>query len=100
MFGRVTLTALAVLLVASQPIQAQSGAQATYWWQDEIRSVAFDLSKARTGAVAQWPKMTIAAGSIRMPVPTISDSIDADGSLDEPVWQQATAILDEVREDR
>ena len=65
-------------------------AQRIYWWQDEIRAAAFDLSIARTGQVAEWPRMTVAAGAMTLPLPPAAGPIAADGRLDEPAWQQAT----------
>ncbi len=40
-----------------------------YWWLDEMRVVAQSLSKAKTGAVAKWPRMTTPAGSAVLPLP-------------------------------
>jgi len=64
--------------------------QETYWWQDEIRTVAQDVSKARTGRVAQWPRMTVPAGSATLPLPKAAGPVVADGKLDEKAWAHAT----------
>jgi len=66
--------------------------QEAYWWLDEIRTVAFALSTSRTGRVAQWPRMTVRAGSGTLPLPRASGPIVADGRLDEPAWGQATSF--------
>ena len=91
---RDTLIALAGCLAAPLPsAQAEhTPEQAAYWWQDEIRDVAFALSRARTGDVAQWPRMSLPAGSITMPIPPASGPIQPDGKLDEPAWQHATSF--------
>lgn len=64
--------------------------QAIYWWQDEIRTASFALSKMQTGRVAQWPKMTVPAGTAAMPVPPAGSPIRIDGRLDEDAWSRAT----------
>jgi hypothetical protein len=61
-----------------------------YWWLDEIRTASFALSKARTGRVATWPRMTVPAGSGTLPLPKANGAVEIDGLLDEPAWQQAT----------
>ncbi len=66
--------------------------QLLYWWQDELRTVAHELSIARTGSVAQWPRMTVPAGSAVLPLPRAATAIQADGRLDEPAWKQATTF--------
>ncbi|MBM4049301.1 MAG: hypothetical protein FJ279_29750, partial [Planctomycetes bacterium] len=66
--------------------------QEAYWWQDELREVAFALSKARTGKVAQWPRMTVTAGSGILPLPRATGPITVDGKLDEPAWTTATTF--------
>jgi len=66
--------------------------QAVYWWQDEIRTAAFALSEARTGKVAQWPRMTVPAGSATLPLPTVTGPITPNGKLDEAAWKDATSF--------
>ena len=66
--------------------------QRAYWWQDELRTAAFAVSKARTGRVAQWPRMHVAAGSATMPLPAVTGEIRCDGKLDEPAWAAATSF--------
>jgi len=61
-----------------------------YWWQDELRHVAFALGKARDGRVSQWPRMIAAAGKARLPLPRVAGPIKADGRLDEKGWAKAT----------
>ena len=75
---------LAVLSVGGQLADAASPEQELYWWQDEIRQVAWELSRLRSGSVSQWPNTTIQAGRAKMPVPLAQDPITVDGSLDEP----------------
>jgi len=67
-------------------------AQQWYWWQDEMRSVAWALSTARTGKVARWPRMTTAVGSATLPLPEVSGLITIDGRLDEPAWGAVTTF--------
>ena len=89
--ARIAALCGAAMLLCSSFVWAEPTAQQTYyWWQDEIRSTAFELSIARTGAVAQWGRMTVPAGSAVMPVPPATGPIEADGKLDEPAWQDAT----------
>ena len=71
---------------------APTAQQEAYWWQDEIRTVAFQLSQSRSGAIAQWPRMTVPAGSATMPLPEATGPIVVDGKLDEPAWMQATSF--------
>lgn len=81
----------AVVLLVSPCLSAEPLAhQAAYWWQDELRTVAFALSESRTGKPAQWPQMTVPAGSAVLPLPGVEGPIQPDGKLDEPQWQQAT----------
>ncbi|NQT37521.1 MAG: hypothetical protein HQ581_08535, partial [Planctomycetes bacterium] len=89
--------ALAVLAVqmAWSPLTVQAAPtpqQAAYWWQDEVRTAAFAVSRAGTGRVARWPAMTVSAGSATLPLPVASSPITPDGKLDEPAWQQATTF--------
>jgi len=63
-----------------------------YWRLDEMRVVAQSLSKAKTGAVAKWPRMTTPAGSAVLPLPQAAEPITADGKLDEAAWRQATSF--------
>ena len=66
--------------------------QEAYWWLDEIRSAAFALSKARTGRVSQWPRLSVPAGSGTFPVPQVSELL-ADGNGVEPAaWARATSF--------
>ena len=66
--------------------------QAMYWWQDEIRSVAFAVSTAHSGQVAQWPKMSVPAGQAVLPLPIATGAVRADGHLDEEAWKRRPAF--------
>ena len=92
--NRNVLIILAGLLTAPPfSVQAEpTPRQAAYWWQDELREVAFSWSQAQTGSVAQWPRMTVPAGAITMPLPEATGPIQVDGKLDEPAWQHATSF--------
>ena len=82
------------ILAASSGWAEPAVDQAVYWWQDEIRSAGFELSTARTGKVAEWPKMTVPAGAATMPVPAmaVGAKITVDGRLDEEAWERATSF--------
>ncbi|MBN2475962.1 MAG: PD40 domain-containing protein [Pirellulales bacterium] len=93
--GTALVAGIAGVLLACHAIAAgaePTPRQAAYWWQDEIRSLAFALGKARTGQVAQWPGMTVPAGSATVPLPLATGPITADGRLDEQAWQCATRL--------
>jgi len=93
--SRVTfLLAVTALLAgtASTGRTESAASQTLYWWQDEIRSVAFAIHAARTGQVAQWPRMSVPAGQATLPLPRAAGAIVADGQLDEPAWNQATSF--------
>lgn len=65
----VLLTILSASAVASAaPLQREA-----YWWLDELRSVAFAVSRARTGEVSCWPQLTVPAGSLRLPLPEVGE---------------------------
>ncbi len=78
--------------VAAPALAQATPQQAVYWWQDEIREAAFAWSEAESGQVAQWPRMTVAAGSATMPLPKAAGPIQADGRPDENAWQRATSF--------
>ena len=63
-----------------------------YWWLDEIRAAAQALARARDGRAAQWPDMTVAAGSGTLPAPKVATAIRTDGRLDEAAWRSATSF--------
>ena len=101
--GTVLTTLIAACLLAgssmsqsgkdkSEPAQEQHPVHERYWWLDEIRTVSHALSKARTGQVAMWPGMTVAAGSGTLPLPRVTSPIRTDGKLHEPAWQTATSL--------
>ncbi|MGA2616038.1 MAG: LamG-like jellyroll fold domain-containing protein [Thermoguttaceae bacterium] len=64
--------------------------QALYWWQDELRTVAAALGKSSTGQVAQWPAMTVTAGTAALPLPPTPGRPGSDGRLEESAWHGAT----------
>ena len=87
------LAGVCFLLVPSPGWAEPAADQAVYWWQDEIRSAGFALSTARTGQVGQWPKITVPAGAVTMPVPMVmGGKIAVDGRLDEEAWDRATCF--------
>jgi len=86
------LATLGVLLALVAGARGAAPEQEAYWWLDEIRECAFALSKARSGKVAQWPRMSVPAGSGVLPVPPAKGAIALDGKLDEPAWEQATSF--------
>lgn len=86
----VLATAVLGALMAKGAMAAPAPEQTYYWWQDEIRRVAFELEVARSGKPAQWPAMSVAAGEGVLPVTPAGEPIRADGRLDEPCWQTAT----------
>ncbi|MBM3476280.1 MAG: hypothetical protein FJX75_23655, partial [Armatimonadetes bacterium] len=71
MTGVRSAVALALTLLATGAAPAATPAREAYWWLDEVRSVAFALSRARTGEVSRWPQMTAPAGSLRLPLPGV-----------------------------
>ncbi|NUQ66232.1 MAG: hypothetical protein HUU20_27545 [Pirellulales bacterium] len=92
---RTLLKSLACLAASLAFLPAARSAEPTpeqtlYWWQDEIRTAAFALSEARTGKVAQWPQISVPAGSAVLPLPNVASPIRPDGRLDEAAWQKAT----------
>lgn len=96
--GGLTWVFLGVLLVGANGYSAPPAVpeprpeQLLYWWHDEIRTVAHAVSIARTGSAAQWPRMSVAAGSAVLPLPRAATAIQLDGRLGEPAWQQATTF--------
>ena len=86
------LTLIAAVLAAAGTAAAATAVEEAYWWQDEIRTAAFSLSRQRTGQVARWPRMTVPAGSATLPLPPATGPIVADGKLDEPAWKTATSF--------
>jgi hypothetical protein len=90
---RVTIV-LAAIAACQQPaaIAEQSSVRTLFWWQDELRCVCQAVSLARTGAIAQWPQMTVPTGSAVLPVPRAATAIVLDGQLDETAWQAATSF--------
>jgi len=88
------VTTLAAGIVAtSQTVFAEPApSHALYWWQDEIRSVAFAAQLARSGQVAQWPRMSVPAGQATLPLPSAVGPVIADGRLDEEAWNRATSF--------
>ena len=95
MIGLRTWAALAAsctLLLPTAALADPTPQQAAWWWQDEIRTCAFALGRARTGNVAQWPRIAVPAGSAVMPLPLAASPVQADGKLDEPAWQTATTF--------
>lgn len=83
-------TLLSLVPLATAANAAPSAEQQWYWWQDEIRSVAFAWSRVRSGQVAQWPRMSVPAGTATLPVPRASSAVTVDGRLDEEAWKSAT----------
>lgn len=95
--SRQKLLYVVLLAISCATATATSAAEPTpqqeaYWWQDEIRTVAFQLSLSRSGKIAQWPRMTVSAGSATMPLPEATGPIVVDGKLDEAAWSQATSF--------
>ena len=65
--------------------------QQAYWWLDELRTVAFGLSTARTGKVARWPRTVVPAGSGALPLPHATGPMAAEERLDpDEAWTHAT----------
>jgi len=83
---------LAVLLALTGPMQGAAPEQEAYWWLDEIRECAFALSKAQSGRVSQWPRMSVPAGSGVLPLPPAKGKITLDGKLNEAAWKHATTF--------
>ncbi len=71
---------------------ARRAERETYWWLDEIRSAAWQLAEAEHGKVAQWPRMTAAAGSGTLTLPPARTPIEVDGRLDDEAWKRATTF--------
>ena len=86
------LVTLAVLLALTGAIQGAAPEQEAYWWLDEIRECAFVLSTAQSGKVAQWPRMSVPAGSGVLPLPPAKGKITLDGKLNEAAWKHATTF--------
>ena len=60
----VVLFVSALDLARPVPLRAEPVAEQTlYWWQDELRTVAAELSRIRRSEVAAWPAMTVPAGA-------------------------------------
>jgi len=78
------------LVLCTAALGAPTPEQVAYWWQDELRTVAFGLSVARAGRVSQWPRLTVPAGSATLPLPKATGPVSADGKLDEKAWAEAT----------
>ena len=91
-----TFLAAVVLLGAPRAAQPAGGygsaEQEAYWWLDEIRQCAFDLSRATGGAVSRWPQMAVPAGSGVLPLPNAAGAIRIDGRLNEAAWKAATSF--------
>ena len=83
---------LSLLLLCGWSWADISPEREAYWWLDEIRTVAFELSQARTGRIAQWPSMVTPGGSGVLPVPKAAGTIACDGELNEAAWGQATTF--------
>ena len=88
----ITMFLARVATAENVTLDEASPQQAMYWWQDEIRSVAFAVSTARSGQIAQWPKMSVPAGQAVLPLPIATGAISADGHLDEEAWKHATSF--------
>ncbi|HOD82506.1 MAG: translocation protein TolB [Planctomycetes bacterium ADurb.Bin126] len=92
-------SAIAVLLALLLSPAAGDGAglstpqQEAFWWQDEIRTAAFAISRARTGQVASWPRMTVQAGSGVLPLPPATGPVACDGKLADGEWSAATRFF-------
>ena len=84
--------AILAAVVVSGAARAASAEREAYWWLDEIRAAAWEVSRARTGAVAQWPRMAVPAGAGTLPLPPAAGAIALDGCLDEDAWEQATSF--------
>ena len=80
------LSTLSPSIAASNPVRDN------YWWQDELRTVACQVNRARTGAIARWPRMTVPAGSATLPLPAAQGKIVLDGELDEQAWRSASSF--------
>lgn len=61
-----------------------SAEQEAYWWQDEVRRVAWSLSAARIGKIAQWPRMKAPSGSATLPLPLVNGPVVADAGPGDP----------------
>ncbi len=72
--------------------QAASIEREAYWQFDEARTVAWEISRARTGGVAKWPNMVTPAGSATLPLPVASAPITPDGQANEQAWDAATSF--------
>ena len=83
-------TPVVLLCLCAAALAGPTAEQRAYWWQDELRSVAFDLSLTRSGRVSQWPRLTVAAGSGTLPLPKATSPVVADGKLSEKAWGTAT----------
>ena len=86
LFG--TLLSLSTVGALAEP----TGEQALYYWQDQIRTAGFQLGEARTGTVAQWPRMSTPAGAVTISLPAATGPIRVDGKLDEAAWEKATSF--------
>jgi hypothetical protein len=86
-----TLVAFWAAVIADRAAIAEpTREQALYWWQDEIRTVAFACNTARSGQVAQWPHMAVPAGQATLPVPRAAGPVTVDGQLQDDAWKNAT----------
>jgi hydrazine synthase alpha subunit-like protein/concanavalin A-like lectin/glucanase superfamily protein/WD40 repeat protein len=75
---------------AAEQTTPQNLVQQRYWWLDEIRTVAHELSRVRTGKVSEWPQISIPAGLGVLPAPRNSGPIKIDGQLIETTWKKAS----------
>ena len=87
----VSLAAVALAL-AGVSRAAPRAVHEAYWWLDEVRAAAFAISTARSGRVAQWPRMAVPLGSATLPLPRANSPIVLNGKLDDQAWSQATAF--------
>ena len=88
---RAGMIAVAVIANCLQAVPGNAARDA-YWWQDELRTVAFALSTARTGKVSHWPRLTVPAGSGTLPVPEAAEQVAVDGVLTDAAWERATVF--------
>ncbi|NQT87565.1 PD40 domain-containing protein, partial [bacterium] len=77
MRSRLPWLALSLCLLRLPCHAAPTPEQQLYWWQDEIRTVAWELAAAQKRAIPRWPRFSAPAGQGILPVPTVA--------LDDPL---------------
>ena len=86
--GRVGFLSLLALLalIRGSLLSSPAPEEEAYWWQDELRTVAFDLAASRSGEISRWPRLTVPAGSGTLPLPEVSAREGDD------CWSEATTF--------